>query len=251
MAEDRYENRDLWGDERRRERERRRLQDREDYGQADYSDYRAGPAPRRADEPGGDAGYRPFGDDGRIYTKSGGYEGDGRPAGRSGRFDELSPAYRDFEANQRRVHRGDYDREAYVPNPREGRGAEPRSWWDRTQDELSALFGDEHARRRREWDERQAQAEGEHRGRGPKGYRRSDERIADDINDRLTEDPIIDASEIEVAVKDGEATLSGVIFRKEDKRRAEDLAERVSGVSHVQNNLRLRRDGDAGIPPLI
>jgi hypothetical protein len=163
----------------------------------------------------------------------------------------LSPAYRDFEANQRRLHRGDYDREAYVPNPREGRGDEPRSWWDRTQDELSALFGDEHARRRREWDERQVQAEGEHRGRGPKGYRRSDERIADDINDRLTEDPIIDASEIEVSAKEGEVTLSGAIFRKEDKRRAEDLAERVSGVSHVQNNLRLRREGDTGLPPLI
>lgn len=245
MAEDRYESRDLWGEERRRERERKRMQDREDYGQADYSAGPRRPAARR-DEPADDTGYRPFGDDGRIYTKSGGYEGDGRPA----RFDE-PPAYRDFEANQRRLHRGDYDREAYVSNPREGRGEEPRSWWDRTQDELSALFGDEHARRRREWDERQAEILGEHRGRGPEGYRRSDGRIADDINDRLTEDPIIDASEIEVSVKDGEATLSGVIFRKEDKRRAEDIAERVSGVSHVQNNLRLRRDGDAGIAPLI
>ena len=251
MADDRYENRDLWGEERRRERERKRMQERDDYGQADYSASPSRAAPRRHEESGGDAGYRPFGDDGRIYTKSGGYEGDGRPQGRSGRFDELSPAYRDFEASQRGIHRGDYDREAYVSNPREARGPEPRTWWDRTQDELSALFGDEHARRRREWDERQAETKGEHRGRGPKGYRRSDERIADDINDRLTDDAYLDASEIEVSVKDGEATLSGAIFRKEDKRRAEDLAERVSGVSHVQNNLRLRRDGDAGIAPVL
>jgi osmotically-inducible protein OsmY len=251
MAEDRYESREPWDDERRREQERRRMQDRPDYGQADFSTGPRRPASRRPDESDGDRGYRPFGDDGRIYTKSGGYEGDGRAYGRSGRFDELSPAYRDFEANQRRVHRGDYDPQAYAPNPREGRSAESRSWWERTQDELSALFGDEHARRRREWDERQAQAEGEHRGRGPKGYRRSDERIADDINDRLTQDPAIDASEIEVAVRDGEVTLSGTIFRKEDKRRAEDLADRVSGVTHVQNNLRLRRDGDAGVAPAL
>ena len=35
---------------------------------------------------------------------------------------------------------------------------------------------------------------GAHRGRGPKGYRRSDERIREDVCERLTEDPFIDAS---------------------------------------------------------
>ena len=29
---------------------------------------------------------------------------------------------------------------------------------------------------------------GEHQGRGPKGYQRSDERIREDINERLTDD---------------------------------------------------------------
>ncbi|MGZ3275969.1 MAG: BON domain-containing protein [Caulobacteraceae bacterium] len=35
-------------------------------------------------------------------------------------------------------------------------------------------------------------------------------------------------------------TLSGTVLRREDKRRAEDLAEQVSGVTHVQNNLRVK-----------
>lgn len=83
-----------------------------------------------------------------------------------------------------------------------------------------------------------------HRGKGPKGYTRSDTRIEEDVNDCLTEDPNIDASTIEVAVKGGEVTLSGTVARREDKRRAEDAVERVSGVHHVQNNLRVRR-GDA------
>jgi hypothetical protein len=84
---------------------------------------------------------------------------------------------------------------------------------------------------------------GLHRGRGPKGYKRSDERIHEDVCERLTEDPFIDASNIEVLVKEGEVTLSGTVFSRGLKRRAEDLAEMASGVSHVQNNLRV----DSGV----
>jgi len=80
---------------------------------------------------------------------------------------------------------------------------------------------------------------GEHRGRGPKGYSRSDERIRDDVADRLTADSWLDATDIEVAVKDGEVTLGGHVRSRDDKRRAESLAEDVLGVKHVQNNLRV------------
>jgi len=80
---------------------------------------------------------------------------------------------------------------------------------------------------------------GLHRGRGPKGYKRSDERILEDVCERLTEDRFIDASNIEVTVKDGEVTLSGTVASRGLKHRAEDLAELASGVRHVQNNLRI------------
>src|SRR5690606_1350571 len=49
---------------------------------------------------------------------------------------------------------------------------------------------------------------GQHRGKGPKGYTRSDERIVEDINDRLTDDSYVDAENIEVGVNGGEVVLS-------------------------------------------
>ena len=58
-----------------------------------------------------------------------------------------------------------------------------------------------------------------HRGRGPRGYKRSDARIADDINDRLTDDRYIDATEIQVEVKDGEVTLTGNVDSRAARRR--------------------------------
>jgi BON domain len=78
-----------------------------------------------------------------------------------------------------------------------------------------------------------------HRGRGPKGYRRSDERIKEDINDRLSEG-YLDATEIVVMVENGEVTLTGTVNNRSDKRRAEDIAEYVSGVQNVENRLRVR-----------
>lgn len=80
---------------------------------------------------------------------------------------------------------------------------------------------------------------GPHHGRGPRDYRRSDDRIREDVNDRLTDHHHLDASNIEVEVKDGEVTLNGRVEQRGDKRRAEDCAEQVSGVRHVQNNLRV------------
>jgi len=45
-----------------------------------------------------------------------------------------------------------------------------------------------------------------------------------------------------VNVKDGEVMLSGTVLDRTDKRLAEDLAESVSGVKNVQNNLRINKD---------
>lgn len=86
---------------------------------------------------------------------------------------------------------------------------------------------------------------GEHRGHGPKGYRRSDERIREDVSDRLTDDPHLDARNIEVEVRSCEVILSGTVDSRQDKRRAEQIADRVSGVENVQNNLRAQpRQGE-------
>jgi osmotically-inducible protein OsmY len=82
---------------------------------------------------------------------------------------------------------------------------------------------------------------GEFAGRGPKGYQRSDARIQEDVCDRLAEAPDVDASDIEVQTSNGEVTLSGSVREREEKRRAEDLIEGVSGVRDIRNNLRVSR----------
>ena len=82
---------------------------------------------------------------------------------------------------------------------------------------------------------------GQFSGRGPKGYQRSDDRIREDVCDRLADDPHIDASDIEIAVSNGEVTLTGFVRDRHDKRHAEDVTEHVSGVREVNNSLRVNR----------
>lgn len=79
-----------------------------------------------------------------------------------------------------------------------------------------------------------------HRGRGPKNWRRSDDRIFEEVNEILTEHHELDASEIEVKVENGEVTLTGLVASRRDKRLAEDLAESCRGVVDVHNQLRIQ-----------
>jgi osmotically-inducible protein OsmY len=177
------------------------------YGEEDDETYRrAGPSRGYV---GGEPnqGYVGFGPDQGFWRSSGPYE-------RSER------GYRDEDWRQGRGY--------------EGRRGE-RSWWDRATDEVASWVGDEDAERRRRMDEMRS-----HRGRGPRGYTRSDDRIKEDVSDRLTDDPYVDASDIEVTVAGCEVTLNGTVNGRAARRRAEDIAEDVSGVRHVQNNLRVR-----------
>jgi len=185
---------------------------REDYGYGNREDYGG-----RELGGGHDYGREDYGYSGRNYGAR--EAGGGRDYGRYGRED-----------------RGYGSREGY-------RGRDERGFWDRASDEVSSWFGDRDAERRRHEDELRS---GQHRGRGPRGYARSDDRIRDDVNDRLTDDPFVDASEIDVSVQNGEVTLGGTVDNRQAKRRAEDIAENISGVKHVQNNLRVRQQGSTG-----
>lgn len=78
-------------------------------------------------------------------------------------------------------------------------------------------------------------------GKGPKNYARSDERIREDVCECLTYHPNVDASEIDVMVKDGEVTLTGTVVDRMSKRLAEDITEDVRGVRDVHNQLRVIR----------
>ena len=83
-------------------------------------------------------------------------------------------------------------------------------------------------------------------GRGPKGCKRSDERIREELSEQLAQRYDLDASEIEVRVENGEVTLSGTVDDRSAKRMAEDLAESIFGVSEVHNHIRVQRGGTQG-----
>ena len=82
-------------------------------------------------------------------------------------------------------------------------------------------------------------------GRGPKGYQRSDERLRDEVSDRLMEHDEIDAGDIEVQVQDGEVTLTGTVPDRWMKRLAEDIAEQVMGVREVMNQVRIQNERES------
>lgn len=78
--------------------------------------------------------------------------------------------------------------------------------------------------------------------RGPKGYRRSDARILEDVSERFAHQDQLDPSDIEVSVTDGEVTLQGSVEVRREKFWAEELADHVRGVTEVHNQLRVRHD---------
>ncbi|HZU75446.1 MAG TPA: BON domain-containing protein [Dehalococcoidia bacterium] len=78
---------------------------------------------------------------------------------------------------------------------------------------------------------------GPYRGRGPRGYRRSDEALYEEICERMTRHPGLDATDFEVLVDDGDVTLIGTVEDRAQKRIAEEVAEQVSGVRNVANHL--------------
>ena len=83
--------------------------------------------------------------------------------------------------------------------------------------------------------------EASHRGKGPKGYRPSDERLRERICERLTDDPFIDATEIDVSVANGEVTLSGSVDTRRMKFAVEELVASIHGVDAVSNAVRIQR----------
>lgn len=167
-------------------------------------------------------------------------------AERRRRRDELEAGRRGWQSPWRPTEgRGD-DREwsrqwGYVDRPYERRGmGEDRSWWEdrdwtsRRRSTMGYDFGP--GAGGDVWMSR-----GPYAGRGPKGYQRSDERIKEDVCERLCERGDLDASDIEVLVVNRIVTLQGSVANRGDKRLAEDLTDSVSGVSEVQNQLRVNQ----------
>jgi hypothetical protein len=185
-----------------------------------------------------------WGDEDRAFA--------GRSSADYGRERLRQPEYmsrREAEDFSRRVGAGEWgwqarghERERHERHDHDRHDRRAGGLVEEVKDAFQSMFGPRQDRYGR--DSRDGRHEG-HRGRGPRGYYRSDARIEEDVCDRLTEDAYLDASDIEVRVHDREVTLAGHVASRDDKRRAERLAEDVPGVEQVQNNLRVddtRRD---------
>lgn len=86
------------------------------------------------------------------------------------------------------------------------------------------------------------------RGLGPRGYQRSAATLREMLCECLTEDHLLDASDITIEVTDREVTLSGTVHDRVSRFRAEELVDRCGGgVEHIDNRLRVvprRQAGD-------
>jgi osmotically-inducible protein OsmY len=78
------------------------------------------------------------------------------------------------------------------------------------------------------------------RGLGPQNYTRPDERIRDDVYERLTDSHLIDARNILVEVNQGHVTLAGTVTERRMRYAAEDLVEGVMGVANINNQLKVQ-----------
>jgi hypothetical protein len=81
-----------------------------------------------------------------------------------------------------------------------------------------------------------------HYGKGPRGYVRNPDRIHEDICLALTHHDEIDASNIDVIVKEGEVFLEGEVEGRDSKWLAEDIAESTLGVNRVINHLKIQKE---------
>jgi osmotically-inducible protein OsmY len=116
-----------------------------------------------------------------------------------------------------------------------GAGSYDRYDRDRNYSQQQGYSGEQNRGR----DESLTQKVGRFFGMGPKGYKRSDDRIKEDVSERLTDHPFIDASDIEIVVADAEVTLKGSVDDRRSKRLAEDVAEQARGVKDVHNQIRV------------
>lgn len=82
-------------------------------------------------------------------------------------------------------------------------------------------------------------------GRAPKGFKRSDERIKEEICEMIMRDESIDASDVEIEVSSGEVTLTGTVPERKMKHAVEDLIEATLGVSDIHNQIKVKREESA------
>lgn len=142
----------------------------------------------------------------------------------------------DIDQGRMNMERGGRDADYYSDREEERRfGMQDRGWGQ--DDQRTFGYGNTNLSR--------SEQRGTHFGKGPKGWKRSDERIREEACEALYRDSHIDASEIDLSVESGRVFLRGTVDSREAKRHAEECVENLSGVDDVQNELRVNRGSSA------
>ncbi|MBO9668868.1 MAG: BON domain-containing protein, partial [Bdellovibrio sp.] len=81
-------------------------------------------------------------------------------------------------------------------------------------------------------------------GRGPRSFKRTDERVREDIAESLARHHAIDATDIEIEVKGGKVTLEGSVPERRMRYMSEDVAVQTFGVREVTNHIRVASSHD-------
>lgn len=181
-----------------------------------------------------------------------------RPAGERWRSEQRSGPWRD--PREEREWRGDWRERLETGG---SYSSEPRGGWRREErEEIDPPWVERGPEARRAGRDARVLVEWEDRGplqwmgdkvrevtrpRGPKGYRRSDERVEDAVCERIARSDV-DASDVEVKVENGQVTLTGTVRSRRDKWWLEDMVDDVFGVEEVHNHLRLGRADTMGRP---
>lgn len=74
----------------------------------------------------------------------------------------------------------------------------------------------------------------------PRHYRRSDERVREEICERLADDARLDVTDVSVDVKEGRVMLEGTVPERRMKYVIEDTAAECLGANDVENRIRVR-----------
>lgn len=129
----------------------------------------------------------------------------------------------------REIYTGGYGRSERVPDTERDREQRFNGAWPA-------------AERNRELEERSFFRDAvrpDYRGLGPRNFKRTDDRIADEVIRALTDAAEVDATHIEVHVENADVTLRGRVPSRRQKRLAADLAEWCFGVHNVFNQLHI------------
>lgn len=88
-------------------------------------------------------------------------------------------------------------------------------------------------------------------GKGPKGYRRSDDRIYEEVCESLMKSHDVDASDIGVKVENGTVYLEGTVDSRKTKIFVEYLIEDLPGIEDIKNELKIDKNFSTNGPERV